>query len=1033
VKKRKGFLVLLLVLAVLCCATAVVGYFIYNGQRRQAVAQRPLVMIHAPSNRDRVSVGSGVALHATARAEMGVSRLELWVDNELVATNEAPEGGPISPLVLVATWEPSVPGTHTIIARAAGEGGISGQAAIAVEAIAEVAEAEDEDAEDGMGDGDDAGDDTGGGAGDDTGDEAGDEAGDGAGDDIGSGDDGGDNGDDDASADELPDDGGAPPEWAAPAPGSLVDLLQLLGLSFDLSDFAAEETYLHVELLGLETGVAYESLHCYVDVGEIDPRWYPDRDLDQSTDESFAYLGDGAWDVADALSGQSILPVSWPGNQPLPIDITCVATGEGGTAAVDLGWLEINARPEAWDGVARRAVYEGPAGAFTVDYRISRVELLPIEAEKWIDLTVTPPSDLRLIRAAGSDYWLGWEHNPEEGEDPIDGFSVYLNDTLQWIEPANSHFTALPSQWVHPPCGDEYQLYVRAWYDQGCPNCRESDNSNVVTTFTGEPGDPGCGQTVIVTFQNLATGDLGEDGRYDPGHMGPVYGHFYVNEELISFDGRCDRNRCEWGMIHYTNYDVSSLLAEHGGASPQLVVDIPPEDDYVELGFSITDEDTGRNNADDLVCQGEVLLDPNVVSEGIIDTYRPFGAPYDRCIVVYTLYPVSSAPVVEPGEPAPMPLLQVDDVSFDSTSGHLLITVRNAGRAAWPRRDLDVEIVQRSGESIGLRTWPELVLEPGERTVLEYPDRIERPLGACVVLDPNNRVAEWNEGIGWTTRDYCPELPDLIITDTEYDPAADQLLVRVENVGDAPMEGRTVSLVITLPDGSTLSDRPILLPDITLERRRSTTLELRGIGDEQRERMFDGYTVTVDVTDTIAETDEGNNDYVVPAGARLRLAWTQFTTRYYPRSSRSDNPQEQTVHAEINVGNRPGHAAEYDIGPFEVDREMSSGPWEGMSAGPHIFSIVTDEAEFEIAGDEWLTVFANNTMTYRLSERYLSWGAVALTAEEDWGVGRVISGGETCGGPGWTNYDNHRLSVQPPEPWQSCGRWELRFLICRVE
>jgi hypothetical protein len=104
-----------------------------------------------------------------------------------------------------------------------------------------------------------------------------------------------------------------------------------------------------------------------------------------------------------------------------------------------------------------------------------------------------------------------------------------------------------------------------------------------------------------------------------------------------------------------------------------------------------------------------------------------------------------------------------------------------------------------------------------------------------------------------------------------------------------------------------------------------------------------------------------------------------------------------------------------------------------MSAGPHIFSVLADEAEFEIAGDEWLTVFANNTMTYRLSERYLSWGAIALTAEEDWGVGRVISEGETCGGPGWTNYENHRLSVQPPEPYQNCGRWELRFMICRVE
>ena len=1077
-KKRKGVLISLLVLAVLCFATAVVGYFIFNGQRRQAIAQRPLVMIHAPLNRDRVAIASGVTLHATARAETGVSRLELWVDNELVATNEAPEGEPVSPLVLVATWEPDVPGTHTVIARAAGEGGVSGQAAIAIEAVAAVAEVGDEDpggdsdagddTGDGAGDdaggdaGDDAGDDTGGdtgggasdpsagdagdgdGSGDDAGDEDGDDTGgdtgggaddppgDDAGDDTGSGDAGGD---DDAGAGDAPDDGGSPPQWAVPAPGSAADLLlQLLGRGFDLGDiFPAQETYLHVELLGLETGAAHESLHCYVGVGEIDPRWYPDQDLDQSTDESFAYLGDGAWNVADALSGSAIPLVAWPGDQPFPIDVTCVAMSGSGTDALDLGRLEINARPEAWDGVPRRAICEGQGGAFTVDYRVSQVERLPTEPEKWIDPSVTPPSDLRLIRAGGGDYWLGWEHQPEEGEDPIDGFSVYMNDTLQWIEPADSHFTALPSQWVSPPCGDEYRFTVRAWYDQGCPDCRESDDSNVVTTFTGEPGDPECGQTVIVTFHNLATGDLGGDGRYDPGDMGPVYGHFYVNEELVSFDGRCDRNRCEWGMVHYANYEVDQLLAEHGGAPRQLVVDIPPEDDYVEVGFHIMDADSGRNNEDDLVCEGDVLLDPNIVSEDIIDTDRPLDAPVDRCILVYTLHPVSSAPVVEPGDPAPMPLLRVDDVSVDDASGHLLITVRNAGQAAWPRRDLEVELVRPDGESLGIHTWPELVLEPGERTVLEHPDRIERPLNACVILDPNNRVTERSEGVGWTTRRYCPDLPDLIVTGTEYNPGLDRLSVKVENVGDAPLEERSVSMVITLPDGSTLSDRPVWLPAMTLERWRSATLELHGIGDAERERMFDGYTVTVDAIDTIAEIDEENNDYVVPAGARLRLAWLQFTTRYYPRYSRSDDPQEQIVHSEITVGNRPGYAATYDIGPFEVEREMSSGPWEGMSAGAHIFSIVTDEAEFEIAGDEWLTVFANNTMHYRLSERYLSWGAVALSAEEEWGVGRVISEGEECGVPGWTRYENHALSVQPPEPWQNCGRWELRFTICRIE
>lgn len=188
--------------------------------------------------------------------------------------------------------------------------------------------------------------------------------------------------------------------------------------------------------------------------------------------------------------------------------------------------------------------------------------------------------------------------------------------------------------------------------------------------------------------------------------------------------------------------------------------------------------------------------------------------------------------------------------------------------------------------------------------------------------------------------------------------------------------------------------------------------------------------MVVDHNDDIAETDEDNNEYSVPAGARLRLAWAQFVTHYYPRSRRSDNPQEQTVSMGVRVGpmNTQSHlVAEWTGGPFEVERG------EILIVHPTRHDEPRNEVEFYIAGDEALTVLVDATMKYRLSERYLSWGGTAFFPDDEWGVGGTISEDEECGGVEWTSHSPHRLSVLPPSPWQSCGPWGVDFVICRVE
>ena len=256
------------------------------------------------------------------------------------------------------------------------------------------------------------------------------------------------------------------------------------------------------------------------------------------------------------------------------------------------------------------------------------------------------------------------------------------------------------------------------------------------------------------------------------------------------------------------------------------------------------------------------------------------------------------------------------------------------------------------------------------------------------------------------------------------------------------MEHGDVSLLVTFPDGGTLSDRPVLLSDITLEGY--TTLELPGIGEEQRARMRGGYTIAVDPLGLIEETHDDNNEYVVPAGARLRLVWTQITTHYYPYYSSSDSPQEQTFNVQVRVGPYQGYytslgpagrttVAELTHGPFEVERYIEGGPWDGMSLGSQGVR-VEHEVEFEIAGDEYLYVFADATMTYRWHDAQGLGHGAASTSPGSWGADRTISADEECYHV-YLPYGtlDHHVSVQPPWPWRSCGEWAVHFMICRVE
>lgn len=1063
--KRRVVLPLLAALLGLGClvftVAGVAAWFYYAGQRRQAINDRPLVLIHAPLNREQVPLGVGVLAHATARAESGVARVELWADGAFVTARENPGEGPASPLVLSAGWEPTTPGLHTLLVQAISAQGVKGQATVAIEVVervepetvlggdivqeGETLESIAADVGVGVEELEDLNPDLG-----PDGVQPGDlvfypeEP-------VPGGAEGPPEGEAPPSGAEPPPSGAEPPPAGEPppvphaaAPGSFLEIVRLVGLEglIPAVPTAGEPVGLRAEVLALETDGAYESLHCYVDLGGGDPRWYPDEDLDQSTYESFASLGGGSWDIAAYLSGGAVPVISWPGDQPLPISITCVGIIEGSTdPAVELGRLELNVPPGAW-GVIHHGESEGGEGTFMVDYRVSRVELLPIGPQKWIDYDMTPPTNLRIIswadqfgNSAGQS--LYWDYEPEEDEGPIDGFRVYLNDTLQWVEPPRARTSHLPSQWFRPPCGDEYRITVSA-FRYGFPDGPESPPSDPLT-FASNPGDPGCERAYLVTFNTLTTGLLPEDDIYSGMH-----GSFYVNDQRVGFDGRSS-GRTERGYevrLHSDDeYDVSMLTTELGDGPAAFIVTPPADDETLVVGYDIRAW-YGASFGDTRMCSWErsaLWLDLRGHLDPIYEsTLGSLGPVEGWCHVSYTIEPAGGRPVVEPGAAPPLPLLRVENLTVDDT-GWLQIHVVNEGTADWTR-PLTFAVERRSGERVGVYTWPPPLLSPGQRTIVEYDMSADpQPGNVCVVLDPDNEVTELDDRRSAPRSRYCPSLPDLIITDVGYDPEGERLLVQVQS-RYASVEHGDVSLLVTLPDGGTLSDRPVLLSDVTLWGW--TTLELSGIGEEQRARMMGGYTVAVDPLDLIEETNDDNNEYVVPAGARLRLRWTQITTYYYPYGQYSDNPQDQTMNMQVRLGplqtyysppTPPGRTtvAELRHGPFEVVGTVQAGPWEGTPTNTTVWP--TDQVvELEVAGDETLYVFVDATMQYRWhDEEGLGSGAASFTPGH-WGVGQTISEDENCAGIG-DIYTSRSIAVQPPSPWRSCPDWHVYFVICKVE
>ena len=1018
---RWGLLLGVLALVLICIAAIGLVYF---QARSSALNDRPLVLIHAPINHDQVHVSDGVLVHATARADNGLRRIELWADGVFVDARDV-TGDPTM-LVFAGSWVPIAEGSHTLIVRAVAADGTEGQATVMVDALPQTASdsgmhtveegetLETIAAEEGTTPEELAA----------------------ANPDLGPG--GPVPGDDLIVPDDEPPapGGGAPaepPEGSEPptpdddAPGSDESLwdFPLLEPVQAYQFGAGEPIGLRVEFLNLGTVTASEALHCYIGAGDIAPRWYPDEDGDQSTDESFEQDSAGVWSLEADMSGEDALVFYWPRNRAIPISVSCVGITGGGTEALELGLWEDSIDPEYWTGVRLNGYADGADGSFDFTYRITRIGIWDSGEPLETDFDMTAPTNVHVEQSSST---LRWDYLPRPEESAIDGFRVYLNGSLQWTEPADARASTLPSEWVNPPCGISYRFDVTA-YRSGASGEQESVPA---AAFLEQPAED-CIREIAITFVSLETFNLGGDGDDGDrtGDIGPAYGFFYANEQQVTFSGGHLGAGLDMpnGLSHNHTYNLSEMSGDSSwrfSGEPSLVVAIPDGGAF-EFGFHIDDEDSGRCDdsddpgCDDLICEGFSMIYEEESISSDLDTHHEDSITSEdgRCRVTFEWGPAAGSPVgagVEGAEP--LPWISLEDMAVDEASGAVRLTVRNTGTAGWPGRDLNIELQSREGISLGVYTWAGFTLEAGQSVVLEDPDmRLAAPFDACVMIDPYDAVMEAYERSGAMYHNpICPQLPDLIITSANFESSGGgRIRVAVRNVGDGAVENRTIALATLLPDGSPLY-MAASWPNVTLEPGATRMFDLSGVTDSVREQMRGGYSVVVNPDATIREANSGNNTMDVAASTRL---WIYLYSVYAPMDYR--NSVEFHITVTVASGATRRQVADWNLSDIDwstcdsVDEECS------LAFSPDV-PINFSTNWFDIFGDETLTVSVTASSSRPGVPVY--WDVESFSAP-DWGGGPIFN--STCGYLPTREPGNHRWVLG----YHGRAAWGLRFDICR--
>jgi len=305
--------------------------------------------------------------------------------------------------------------------------------------------------------------------------------------------------------------------------------------------------------------------------------------------------------------------------------------------------------------------------------------------------------------------------------------------------------------------------------------------------------------------------------------------------------------------------EISTDPAWQFDGAVRTIVDIP-QDGALEIGFHIMDNDY---KTDDLICQA-VSTHSNL---SFFDRWQEnvlLLSEDGRCQLNFSYGPALGSPVgtgLEGVEPAPY--LRIEEIRVDRQGEQVQVRVRNTGSAAWPSKDLDVELQTRSGETIATQTWPDFSIEVAGERILRFTDvEVHNPSDGCVLLDPDDEVHELS-----VHNPVCPVLPDLTISDVRVDLSVEigTLEVMVQNVGEGRLWDHPLCIEVDALEGSSRQLDLICGPSINMEPGESRLYTLNLDADD-RTQMRLGFLVMVNPWDELTscyESDIANNSYSV--------------------------------------------------------------------------------------------------------------------------------------------------------------------------
>jgi len=307
-----------------------------------------------------------------------------------------------------------------------------------------------------------------------------------------------------------------------------------------------------------------------------------------------------------------------------------------------------------------------------------------------------------------------------------------------------------------------------------------------------------------------------------------------------------------------------------------------------------------------------------------------------------------------------------------------------------------------------------------------------------VILDPDNEVGEWGDtlesaGVIQSHPPFCMKLPDLVITGVEYNPEGSRMLVTVQNQGDGVLENRTIALSLQ-PVGGGPALPSTEHPFISLGPWETIVLTMTA-NESLHSGWFEGYVVTVDPNNLVAESNNDNNSHTVPAGTRLRLVLTHIQAPWQAR-----NRVEFELRAFIvSAGSRRPVAdwkitqdIDWDSCGHDVTHGECFKTFEPVS--PY------DTPWFNIAGDEALEINVFIGHERPLEDDFghtFTWLAAGETYRvvDGWGAGDVdhLRGctfvSEGPGDHGWVlgSYSEWAPSLGYWHDWN----WYVNFNLCR--